>query len=74
MARYYEFYEFIQGPTVKGFDTEGIFVAHLNFVEYSNLTKIFTPQEIEGNLWIPKIVTKTNVKYKKLKQTKTKTR
>ena len=46
----YEFYEFIQGLVIKGFDPEGIFVAHLNFVGYSNLSGIFTPQEIEGNL------------------------
>ena len=48
-SRDYDFCEFVQGPTVKGLDREGIFVSHLNFVGYSNLTKIFIPQEIQGN-------------------------
>lgn len=71
VARYYDFFEFFQGPIVKGFDLEGIFVAYLNFVGYSNLTGIFTSQEIEGDTRIPKIVIKTNVK--KLKKNKLRT-
>ena len=72
VARDYEFYEFGQGPIVKGFDPQGLFVAHLNFVGYSNLVGIFKPQEIESDTGSPKIVINTN--FKKLKESKSKTR
>lgn len=68
VAKEYEICEFVEGPTLQGFDPEGISVAHLLFVGDSNLNKIFVPQEIEGNNGIPKIVISTNVK--KLKHSK----
>jgi hypothetical protein len=71
VSRDYEFCVFVQGQAVKGFDSEGIFVAHLNFVGYSNLTGIFTPQEIEGDIGNRETVINTNIK--KLKQIKSKT-
>lgn len=43
VARDCDFFEFVQGPIVKGFDPEGIFVVHLHFVGYSKLTILFTP-------------------------------
>lgn len=49
VVREYEICEFVEGPAGRGFDLEGIFKAHLNFVGYSNLSKIFVPQEIEGS-------------------------
>lgn len=72
VARDYEFCEFVEGSTMKGFDLEGIFVSHLNYVFYSNLIEIFIPQEIEGGTGIPKTFTSTNVK--KLKISKLRTR
>ena len=49
VARDYELCEFVQGPTVQEFYPEGIFVSHLNFVGYSNLSGIFASWEIEGD-------------------------
>ena len=43
VAKYFEFCEFIESLAVKGFDPDGIFMAHLNFVGYSNLKGIFSP-------------------------------
>ena len=74
MARYFELCEFIQVLEVKDFDPKGAFLAHLNFVGYSNLMVIFTPQETEGNRGILETVISTNVQSKKLKQRKTKTK
>ena len=53
MVRDYVFCEFVQGLEIKGFDPKGICVAQLNFVGYSNLIEIFTPQEIEGDIGSP---------------------
>ena len=33
--------EFVEGLVVQGFEPKHIFVAHLNFVSYTNLSKIF---------------------------------
>ena len=44
VAREFETCEFIQGPAVQGFDPEGIFVAHLNFFGYTNISKKIIPQ------------------------------
>ena len=44
VSKHFEFCEFVEALVVKGFDAEGICVDHLNFVGYSNLTIIFTPQ------------------------------
>ena len=55
-------YEFIQGPTVRGFDPKEIFVAHLIFVGYSNLTKILTPKQGERNQGSLEIVIKNSKK------------
>ena len=49
MAREFEICEFIEGLAVQGFDPKGIFVAHLNFVGYTNISEIFVPQGIKGN-------------------------
>ena len=43
MAREFEICEFIEGPTIQGFDPKGIFVAHLNFVGCTNLSNSFIP-------------------------------
>ena len=61
MARYFELCELLQPLVVKGFDLEGVFMAHLNSIGYSNLTRIFNPQEIEENPGIPETVISTNV-------------
>ena len=68
VARHYELCEFVQGPVVKGFDPEGIFIVDLNFVGYSNLTGIFTPQEIEGDTGSLETIINNNVK--RLKKSK----
>lgn len=62
VAREYKTCEFVEGSIVQGFDPEVIFVAHLNFVGYSNLIEIFVPQEIEENIGILENVINTNVK------------
>ena len=74
VARDFELCQFIQAPTVRGFDPKGVFMAHLNSIGYSNLTEIFSPQEIEGNLGSVETIISTNVKSNKLKQSKPKTR
>lgn len=75
VARECEICDFVEGPRVRGFDPKGIFVAHLNFVGYSNLIKIFIPQDIEGNIWILKTFIRTNVKkFKDNKSQKIETR
>ena len=53
----FEVCEFIEG---KVFDVEGIFVYHLIFFGYTNLSKIFMPQEVEGDK-IPENIVSTNV-------------
>ena len=55
---------------MKGFNPKGIFVANLKFVGYSNLSKIFTPYEIEQNPNSPETVLSSIVQYKKLKECK----
>lgn len=62
LAKEFEFCEFIEAFIVKGFEPEGIFVAHLNLVGYSNLIGVFTPQEIEENPRSPKTIVSTNVR------------
>ena len=74
VARDFELCEFIQAPTVRGFNPKGVFTAHLNSIGYSNLTKIFIPLENEGNPRNPKTIINANVKSKKLKQSKPETR
>lgn len=66
----FEIYEFIEGPVVQVFYPKCIFVAHLNFVGYTNLSKNFTPQEVEGDKSL-EFVINTNVN--KLKHSKSKT-
>lgn len=61
MEREYELYEFAEGPSIQRFDPEGIFVSHLNFVYYTNLSNIFVPHEIEENRILETIIS-TNVK------------
>ena len=61
VAREFDIFEFVKGPTIHGFDPEGNFVAHLNFVGYTNLSKIFVPQEVEENR-SPKTLISTNVR------------
>ena len=53
LAREFKSCEFVEGPLVRRFNPEGIFVVHLNFVGYSNLIESFVPQEIEGNTRSP---------------------
>ena len=62
LVREYGIYEFVEGLAIRGFDPEGIFIAHLNFVGYSNVTEILVPREIEGNDGIPEIVITSNAK------------
>lgn len=71
--REFDISEFVEGPIIQGFSLEGIFVAHSNFVGYRNLSKIFVPQEIEGNIF-PETVINTNVKKLKHNNPKTKQR
>jgi hypothetical protein len=52
---------------MKGFDPLLIFVAQLHSIGYSNLTGIFTPQEVKGTLGSQEIVVTSNVQSKKLK-------
>ena len=61
VGREFEGCEFVEGLVVQGFDPKGIFVSHLNFVGYTNISKIFVPQEIQENR-SPKTVVSTNVK------------
>lgn len=61
VAREFEGIEFIEGPALQGFDPEGIFVANLNFLGYTNIFEIFVPQEIQENK-IPKTMVRINVK------------
>ena len=49
VAREFEVCEFVEGPTIQGFDLEGNFVAHLNYVGCTNLSEFFVPQEVEDN-------------------------
>lgn len=58
----------------RGFNLEGVFMAHLNSIGYLNLMIIFTPQEIQDNLASPDIVISTNAQSKMLKPRKPKTR
>ena len=44
VSKNFEFCEFIEALAMKYFDHEGIFVAHLKSIGYSNLIGIFTPQ------------------------------
>ena len=46
VAKDFELCEFGLDLVVKGFDPKGNLVSHLNSVKYSNLSVIFTPQEI----------------------------
>lgn len=62
VARDFEFCEFVEGPVVKVFDLESIFVSHLNFVCYLNLIDIFIQQEIEGDKGILETIISSNVK------------
>ena len=61
VAREFETCEFVEGPIFRRFDPEGVFVAHLNFDGYTNIPKIFVPQERKENR-IPEIVVNTNAK------------
>lgn len=73
VAKDFELCEYFLALVVKGSDPEGIFVAHLKFDGYSNLTKIFTPREIEENPRSPEIVISTNAKSNRLKERKPRT-
>jgi hypothetical protein len=46
VARKIETCEFVEGPAIQGFDPKDVFIAHLNFLSYINLSKIFLPREI----------------------------
>ena len=43
VAKEFETCEFIEGPVVQGFDPKGTFVAHLNFIVYTNVFEIYIP-------------------------------
>ena len=43
VVREFETCEFVEGLVLRRFDHEGILVAHLNFVGYTNLSEIFVP-------------------------------
>lgn len=43
VVREFKDYEFIEGSTIQGFDLKCIFVAHLNFVGYTNISEILIP-------------------------------
>ena len=70
VAKEYEVVEFVEGWIAQWFCPEGIFVAHLKVVGYSNLNEIIMPQEIERNTGSPEIVITNNVN--KLKNNKSK--
>ena len=70
IAKGFELCKFGLYLAVKGFNLEGIFVAHLKSVRYSNLSGIFTPREIEENPGSPKTIVSPNMLSKKLKETK----
>ena len=61
--------KFVEGPTIQGFDLEGVFVALLNFFGYTNLSEIFIPHEIEENRSSETLIS-TNLK--KLKHSESK--
>ena len=61
VAKEFELCEFGLDPTVKGFEPEGIFLAHLKSIRHSNLPKKFTPQEIEENTGCPETVVSSNM-------------
>ena len=61
VAKEFELCEFGLAPTVKWFNLEGIFVALLNSVGYSNPARIFTPQEIKENPRSSKTVVSSNM-------------
>lgn len=63
VTREFETCEFSEGPAIQGFDLEGIFMAHLNFIGYTNLFEIFIPWEIQENR-SPETIISTNVKVK----------
>lgn len=67
----FELCEFGLALLVKGLNHKGIFLAHINSIEYSNLARIFTLQKINENLGSPEIVVSSNVQcYNKLKESK----
>jgi len=65
--------EFVEGPAIQGSDPEGIFASHLNFVGYTNISKIFVAQEIKENK-SPESVISTNVKNMKNDKSKVRQR
>ena len=46
VARDFEIFEFIQTLVIKYFDPEGVFMAQLNYVGYSNLTRILVYKKL----------------------------
>ena len=71
VPREFQICEFIEGPTIQGFDLGGTFMAHLNLVGYTNLSEIFTPQEVERDRGLETVIS-TDVD--KLKHGKPKTK
>ena len=68
ISKYFKICEFVEAQVVKGLNPRYIFVAHLKYIRYSNLTRIFTSQEVEE-----KPIVSTNVQPKNMKQSKPRT-